>query len=358
MASKDDIIAELRGIVAAQAKQIEDLKNRIADLELKLAKAQKNSSNSSKSPSSDITNPPAKKKNASGRKKAKRGGQKGHKRKLREPLPPERVDEQITYEINDADVRELDLTPTDQFEIVQHVELLDMPIYVTEHRLKKYLDRDGKTVLPHVPELEGRPIFGPRMLAMIGWLKSRAHCSYSTIATWMDDVLQVPVSRGYLAKLCNGTISESLAAMHEQLKQAIPRQSRLGSDESSLKNNGKKHWIWCITAPLFTLFHIATTRSRSVLEELIGTDYEGAVHFDYFSANCSFAWTYVDRHRHLRQAGAQLLPIPPRIDLCQPLRRRAAPAAVGVIGNPDTPRSLSDNCQNPRDLLGQCAVGD
>ena len=41
---------------------------------------------------------------------------------------------------------------------------------------------------------------------MIGWLKSRAHCSYSTIATWMDDVLQVPVSRGHLAKLCNGII--------------------------------------------------------------------------------------------------------------------------------------------------------
>lgn len=49
------------------------------------------------------------------------------------------------------------------------------------------------------------------MLALCGWLKSRAHCSYSTIATWMDDVLQVPVSRGYLAKLCNGPISASLA---------------------------------------------------------------------------------------------------------------------------------------------------
>jgi hypothetical protein len=304
---KDDIISELRRIVdtqakqiAAQAKQIEtqaklidDLKTCIADLELKLAKAQKNSSNSSKSPSSDITNPPAKKKNASGkRKKAKQGGQKGHKRKLRKPLPPERVDEQITYEINDADIQEHDLTATDQFEIIQHVELLDMPIHVTEHRLRTYVNPDGETFLPHVPDLRNQPIFGPRMLAMIGWLKSRAHCSYSTIATWMDDVLQVPVSRGYLAKLCNGIISASLAAAHEQIKQAIPRQPHLGSDESSLKNNGKKHWIWCITAPLFTLFHIASTRSRSVLEALIGTDYEGAVHFDYFSANCSFAWNF------------------------------------------------------------------
>ncbi len=283
MASKDDIIAD-------QAKQIDDLMKRIAELELQLAKALKNSSNSSKSPSSDIVKPPKKKTDR--RKKAKRGGQKGHQRKLREPLPPERVNEEITYEISAADVSELGLTPTDDFEIVQHIELLDLPIHVTEHRLRKYLDGDGNTVLPDVPELKDRPIFGPRMLSMIGWLKSRAHCSYSTIAVWMSDVLQVHVSRGYLAKLCNGTISASLADAHDELKQAIPEQPQLGSDESSLKNNGKKNWIWCITAPLFTLFHIATSRSRSVLEELIGTDYEGVIHFDYFSANCSFAWNF------------------------------------------------------------------
>ena len=101
---------------------------------------------------------------------------------MREPLPPERVDEHITYEINDADVRERELTPTDDFEIVQHIELLDLPIHVTEHCLRRYLDADGNVVLPDVRELSGS-IFGPRMLAMIGWLKSRAHYSYTTIAT-------------------------------------------------------------------------------------------------------------------------------------------------------------------------------
>lgn len=289
MPSTDDLIAELR-------QTIERLEKRVQELELELARAKKDSSNSSKSPSSDIVKPPAKKRGAVGRrKKSNRGGQTGHKRKLREPLPPDRVNEEITYEITDADVRELKLTPTDEFDIVQHVELLAMPIYVTEHRLRKYVNCDGETFLPHVPGLAGQPIFGPRMLAMIGWLKSRAHCSYSTIATWMSDVLQIPVSRGYLAKLCNGVISASLSGAHEQLKQAIPKQPQLGSDETSLKNNGKKHWIWCITAPLFTLFHIAPSRSRSVLEELVGTDYEGAVHFDYFSTNCSFVRSFCIR---------------------------------------------------------------
>lgn len=41
-----------------------------------------------------------------------------------------------------------------------------------------------------------------------------------------------------------------------------------------------------------TVFHIATSRSRKVLEELIGDEFKGYLNFDYFSANCSFAWSY------------------------------------------------------------------
>ena len=88
MDAKDRIIAEQRVL-------IEELRREIEELKLALAKATKGFSNSSKSPSSDITKPP-KKKSGGGkatRKKRKRGGQPGRKRKLRQPMPPERVDE-------------------------------------------------------------------------------------------------------------------------------------------------------------------------------------------------------------------------------------------------------------------------
>lgn len=290
MDSRDVLIAELRQLVAEQAAQLQQQALRITQLELELAKAKKDSSTSSKPPSSDIVKPPVKKTPGS-RKKRKQGGQPGHQRQLREPLPPERVDQAFEYEIDEQEIQDRQLTPMDQFEIIQHIELLDVPIHVTEHRLRIYLTADCQQVTPDVPELK-RPIFGPRMLAMIGWLKSRAHCSYSTIELWMEDVLQVPVSRGYLAKLCTGTISESLKDAYEELKAAIPRQPQLGSDETSIKDNGKKHWIWCITAATFSVFHIAATRSRAVLEQLVGTEFEGYLNFDYFSANCSFAWNY------------------------------------------------------------------
>ena len=284
MDGKDRQIEELKALVAA-------LTERIAELELELAKARKDSSTSSKPPSSDITKPKPKQKKPGRRKKPRRGGQPGHQRQLREPLPPERVDETIDYVIEDDQVQRLGLTPTSEFEVIQHIELPETPVHVTEHRLAVYQDARGNLYLPDVPELKG-PIFGPRLLATIGWLKSVGHCSYSTVETWMEDVLQVPVSRGYLAKLCTGTISASLAGAYDELVAAIPRQDQLGSDETSIKDNGKRHWIWCITAVTFSVFHIAATRSRVVLEKLVGPEFAGHLNFDYFSANCSFAWNF------------------------------------------------------------------
>ena len=298
MNGRDRTIDEFRALVAKQAAQIEQqaaqieqLTARIAELELALAKAKKDSSTSSKPPSSDIVKPKPKQKKPGRRKKRKRGGQPGHQQQLREPLPPERVDETIDYEIADGELRRLGLIPTGDFDVIQHIELPDTPVHVTEYRLAVYEDADGQLYIPDCPEVKG-PIFGPRLLATIGWLKSMGHCSYSTVEAWMEDVLQVPVSRGYLAKLCTGTISASLADAYGELTEAIPRQEQLGSDETSIKDNGKRHWIWCITAATFSLFHIAASRSREVLEKLVGPEFAGYLNFDYFSANCSFAWNF------------------------------------------------------------------
>jgi transposase len=288
---KEEVIAELRALIAQQAAQLAAQAARIAELELALATAQKNSATSSKPPSSDLTNPPPKSHRPGRRPKRPPGAQPGHARHLRVPLPPERVDDIQDYEIHEADLTRLQLTPTGADESIQHIELPKAPVWVTEHRLAVYRSPAGDRYLPDVPELKG-PLLGPRLVTMIGWLKSVGHLSYSAIEAWREDVLQVPVSRGYLAQLCTGPIAEALAAPYEELTAAIPSQAQLGSDETSLKDKGKKHWIWGITAATFSVFHIAATRSRAVLEQLIGPEFAGYLNCDYFSANCSFAWTF------------------------------------------------------------------
>jgi len=103
-----------------------------------------------------------------------------------------------------------------------------------------------------------------------------------TIEQYFDDVLQVSVSRGYLAKLCTALSPSQWPKLTKKRKQRIPQQTQLGSDETSFKNNGKKNWVWCISSVIFIGFHIAKSRSRSVLEELIGDTFKGYLNFDYF----------------------------------------------------------------------------
>ena len=106
----------------------------------------------------------------------------------------------------------------------------------------------------------------------------------------MNDLLGVPVSRGYLSKLCTGVVSDSLAKAYDELKEAVPHQKQIGSDETGFKNNGEKHWVWAICSKDLTLFHIAKSRGAKVLDELVGPGFQGFFNADYFSANCSFAW--------------------------------------------------------------------
>jgi hypothetical protein len=72
----------------------------------------------------------------------------------------------IDYEIDDDEVERLKLTLTGQFETIQHLELPDVPVLVTEHRFPLYESPEGDLYYPYAPEVHGKPIFGPRLLAI------------------------------------------------------------------------------------------------------------------------------------------------------------------------------------------------
>jgi len=58
----------------------------------------------------------------------------------------------------------------------------------------------------------------------------------------------------------------------------------LNVDETGHKRNGQQHWTWCFRAGLYTLFKIDPTRSADVLIEVLGSEFDGVLGCDYFSA--------------------------------------------------------------------------
>ena len=276
IATQDALIAELRATIAAKDKRIEEL-------ERQLAKLSKNSSTSSKSPSSDIVKPPR-----GGRRKSKRkiGGQPGHTKHEREPFPPEQVDEVHEHTLEDCPdcggpVELIDDAPR----VIQQAEIRENPLRVDEHRGLVYwcdkCQRKHTARLP--PEIERGGLIGPRLTAVVAYLKGGCHASFSTIRKYLRDVLGITVSRGQLRKVVD-KVSRALEAAYAEVLKRLPLEDRLNIDETGHKENGEKFWTWCFRAEAFTFFKIAGSRGSDVLFELLGREFDGALGCDYFSA--------------------------------------------------------------------------
>ena len=70
----------------------------------------------------------------------------------------------------------------------------------------------------------------------------------------------------------------------ETPRRRSPNEPRLNVDETGHKNNKEQMWAWCFRAPLFTLFKIDQSRGSDVLIQMLGTEFNGVLGCDYFSA--------------------------------------------------------------------------
>ena len=278
-----EAMAPLLARIAALEKRVVELEAENTALKSEVARLKKNSSNSSKPPSSDIVKPPKPPLPHGGKRKI--GGQPGHAKHEREPFPRERIDRTFDYELAAPGK----LIPLDSWRVVQQVELVEPPFIVTEHRAREYRDpATGRSLIaPFPPEVRAAGLLGPRLSALVGYLKGGCRMSYGLIATLFEDVLGLEVSTGQLAKVVQKS-SQALAPAYQQLLEALPTQEYLGIDETGHKDRGDAMWTWCFRAVEFVVFRILDSRATKVLHETLGKDFAGVIGCDYFSVYRNF----------------------------------------------------------------------
>jgi len=276
-------IAELEKQLKQRDKRIATLEKQVAELTDKVAKLSKNSSNSSKPPSSDIVKPPRKKKGNGSR---NIGGQPGHTKHERTPF--------ATDEIDDFQIHTLDACPDcggklkeieDSGKVVQQVEVVKKPIHIEQHTgLCYWCEHCQKIHYAPMPDhIEKGQLVGPRLTAIVAYLKGTCHCSFSTIRRFLRDVIGVTISRGQLNKLIQKA-SAAFEQAYNELLEYLPHEAKLNIDETGHKENKNRFWTWCFRGDAYTLFKIADTRGSKVLIDVLGEDFAGVIGCDYFSA--------------------------------------------------------------------------
>jgi transposase len=271
-------------IIQQQQARIAELEKKVQELSAQVARLSKNSSNSSKPPSSDIVKPP--KPPAPGGGKRHLGGQPGHARHERTPFAPDQINQTLDYRPDrcpdcGARLRPLKRPPR----TLQQVELPETPLVVTEHRAHAaWCPHCRKThYAAWPPEVEKAGLVGPRLSALIAYLKGAGHASFSTIRRFCRDVLGLTLSRGQLAKVI-GKTSIALRPAYETLAARLPEEPYLNVDETGHKENGDGLWTWVFRAERYTLFRIDPSRGSEVLIDALGREFAGVLGCDYFSA--------------------------------------------------------------------------
>jgi transposase len=265
---------------------VEQLRAEVAQLRAELAAAKKNSSNSSKPPSSDIVKKP--KDESKDGSKRKRGGQPNHPRHERPAFPPDQVEEHFEFRHPQCPDCHGPVVPSKlPPKIIQQIDL-PLPtemVRVVEFRSHACWCRKCQQVhyAPIDMSKQRAGLVGPRFSALIAYLKGACHCSFSTIRKFIRDVLQIKLSRGYLAKQI-AKVSASLKASYDTLAEQLPNQPRLNVDETGHKDYSTAMWTWCFRASLFTLFKIESSRGSDVLIRMLGEEFNGVLGCDYFSA--------------------------------------------------------------------------
>ena len=276
-------IAELEKQLKQRDERIATLEKQVAELTDKIAKLSKNSSNSSKPPSSDIVKPPRKTKN---KKPRKTGGQPGHTKHERTPFANDEIDAFQTHTLDrcpdcGGNLKELE----NSGRVVQQVEVVKKPIHIEQHTGLCYWCEHCQKIhyAPMPAHIEKGQLIGPRLTAVIAYMKGACHCSFSTIRKFLRDVMGITISRGQLSKLIQKA-SAAFERSYNELLETLPYEAKLNIDETGHKENKKRFWTWCFRADIYTLFKIADTRGSRVLVDILGEDFAGVIGCDYFSA--------------------------------------------------------------------------
>jgi transposase len=271
----DGFSDEARAVVSAL---VEGFERRIAELE---ARINQNSTNSSKPPSTDPIG--VKRKPPEPPSKKLRGGQRGHPRRMRALVPPERV--ASLTDCKPTRCRRCGhLLSGEDAEPRRHqvAELPPIEPEVHEYRLYRLCCPHCQTVsCGALPEGVPRTAFGPRLHAALSVLTGAYRLSKRQVAQLCSDLLGLTISLGMVAKLERIT-ADVLEYPVAELAHQVKTAGAANIDETGWRENGHKAWLWVVVTSLGIVFRIARSRAGAVAQDLLGEEPKPIVISDRF----------------------------------------------------------------------------
>jgi transposase len=294
-------LEEANSIIAMLWAELHALREEVAVLKARLSQ---NSTNSSRPPSTDAPWSKPKRKPPQGPSGRNPGGQPGHPAHVREPVPPEDVDETLDVHPDRCGICGTALPPDlpgeDAYEH-QVTELAEARAVVKAYRLwRKRCPNCGGRTRARRPADVPEDAFGPRLKAVVTTLSAKYRVSRREMVEALRDLFGVGISVGSVQAICE-RVSKAVAPAVETVRREVATSPAVHADETGWRQKREMHWLWTATTPRAAYFVLADNRGRAALSLLLPDDYAGVVHCDRWRPYERFGDARQLCHAHLRR---------------------------------------------------------
>jgi transposase len=260
--------AELVALVTELVVAVQRLEAENQRLKAEVAKdpPPSTSHNSSQPPSRDM-----KRNLATNRRRKKHGPPFGHARQTRAWVAePDRI---IEAPVGICGHCQADLHGVEPRVVLRHqlTEIPPITPVVLETRQAEVVCPDCQRVTRgELPAgLDGGRSFGPRVAAMVTYLKHEQHLSYQRVTQLCQDLFGVAISEGGAsAILQRAGVAAQLVA--KEIGTQVAQSAVIGSDETSARVAGRTWWQWVFRSAVGVYFLIRASRGAKVIEEVMG----------------------------------------------------------------------------------------
>jgi len=177
---------------------------------------------------------------------------------------------------------------------------------ITENQYQQgCCEQCGKTVVD--PRAQHGPLvsIGPNLTATLANLRQQMGASYRKLARFSTETCQIPLSpsgaMGIIDRVC-----KSFEPIYTAIEATLPSQSVLYADETYWKMDGDRWYIWAFCNHEISYFHADESRSGSVPRGILGKDFEGLLHSDFYRGYDQFKHTQKCLVHYLRDIVAEL----------------------------------------------------
>jgi hypothetical protein len=124
---------------------------------------------------------------------------------------------------------------------------------------------------------------GLNALATAAVLRVVHRLPFGQVVRVLADLPGLAVSAGGVARQLR-RLGGWLDPYYERVKLALRTAPRVNGDETGWRTGGRNGYLWTVTGPGHTLYHVDKRRSGAVIEGLLGRTFPGTLTCDFYSA--------------------------------------------------------------------------